>query len=240
VTTGYHERIQKALVRGPRPLTLRRLHRELEEGFPDVPGTSYSGVRKYSAGQVKKPRIELLNAMASVLGVRPEWLAFGEGEMTEELQEARRMTAESPTHPRFQDPVDWSVVIVTEALRRTPMLRGYSLADVEAMAFQLLAHASTSVESVRVDPDILTELAEPAALGLSDFVMEAWERVHGATPSEDTELQFRRFAVGLLHTLTLAFPPPGERDPREYLSSIARLGDGYITDNPPSEEPDNG
>lgn len=83
-SSGYQDRLAQALERGPRPMSVRGLHQGLEDRFPDLRGTSYGGVRHYVEGKVTSPRVELLRAMAEVLGVRPDWLAFGEGPMTEE------------------------------------------------------------------------------------------------------------------------------------------------------------
>lgn len=88
-TSGYAERLTRARERGPRPISVRALHKALEKGFPNLRGTSYGGVRHYAEGKVTAPRVELLRAMADVLEVRPDWLAFGEGEMTEAMERAR-------------------------------------------------------------------------------------------------------------------------------------------------------
>lgn len=86
LTTGYSERLQRALAKGPRPMSIRQLGSEMKKAYPDLRGATYGGVRQYVAGNIQNPRIELLRAIAEVLQVRPEWLAFGEGEMTEKAQ----------------------------------------------------------------------------------------------------------------------------------------------------------
>lgn len=91
-TDGYAERLDRARSEGPNPMSVRGLHRAVEERFPDLRGTSYGGIRQYAEGNVRNPRIELLRALADVLGVRADWLAFGEGPMTE--REAARMRAQ--------------------------------------------------------------------------------------------------------------------------------------------------
>lgn len=95
LTDRYEDRLSQALERGPRPMSVRALASELAERFPNIRGTSYGGVRVYAEGGVKNPRTELLRAMAQVLEVRSEWLAFGEGAMTEEAQRMAEGVADS-------------------------------------------------------------------------------------------------------------------------------------------------
>ncbi|MEX2531436.1 MAG: helix-turn-helix transcriptional regulator [Gemmatimonadota bacterium] len=97
-TAGYGARIARALERGPRPMSARELARRVGELYPDLRGTSYGGIRQYAEGNIQRPRVDLLRAIADVLGVRAEWLAFDEDEMTEDLQRAReaREAGEEP------------------------------------------------------------------------------------------------------------------------------------------------
>lgn len=91
VTTGYADRIREAMAHGPRPISsVRGLASRVEHQHGDVRGASYGGVRQYHAGAIGTPRLELLQAIADVLGVRWEWLAYGEGEMTEEEERRRK------------------------------------------------------------------------------------------------------------------------------------------------------
>ena len=92
-TDGYGARLAEALQSGPRPMSVRRLAREM--GSKDGPyehlrGTSYGGIRQYVEGKITKPRVELLRAMADVLEVSPDWLAFNKGPMTEAGKRTRR------------------------------------------------------------------------------------------------------------------------------------------------------
>lgn len=88
-TAGYAERLRWAMERGPKPMSARALARALEGS--GIRGTSYGGVRQYVEGKVRNPRVELLRAFADQLGVRGDWLAFGEGEPTEAAQRRREM-----------------------------------------------------------------------------------------------------------------------------------------------------
>lgn len=100
-TTGHEERIRLALERGPRPMSVRALAKEMGRRFPDLRGTSYGGIRLYTEdSKVTNPRVELLRAIAEVLEVRPDWLAFGAGAPTEE-EERARLAAEAGEEPEL-------------------------------------------------------------------------------------------------------------------------------------------
>jgi len=87
-TTGYSQRLQKALTEGPRPMSVRQLGREVVASGYRGRGASYGGIRQYVDGGVQHPRPELLEAISRTLGVRNDWLAWGEGAMTEDEQQA--------------------------------------------------------------------------------------------------------------------------------------------------------
>jgi len=77
--TGVHDRLVEALRRSD--MSIRKLQRALSEG--DVPGSGYASVHSYVKGGTE-PRRDWLAVAAGVLGVRLEWLADGDGEMTAE------------------------------------------------------------------------------------------------------------------------------------------------------------
>lgn len=64
----------------------RRVRADLGQ---NAPGASYGTIQGYTSGKVARPRLEVLKAMARALDVRHEWLAWGDGEPTEQ-QELRR------------------------------------------------------------------------------------------------------------------------------------------------------
>lgn len=64
-------------------MKVREFARAIREEHPDLRGTSDGGVRQYVQGQVRNPRVELLRAMADVLGVRRDWLEEDDGPMTD-------------------------------------------------------------------------------------------------------------------------------------------------------------
>jgi transcriptional regulator with XRE-family HTH domain len=82
-TDGYADRIKAALEMGPRPMSVRELAKRLGEKHPQVRGVSYGGVRQYVEGKVANPRTEFLRALADVLGVRWQRIAYGEGPWTD-------------------------------------------------------------------------------------------------------------------------------------------------------------
>lgn len=63
--------------------SIRSLQKELHDA--GVPGSSYANVHAYF-GNKTPPPIEFLKSAAVLLGVRPAWLAFEDGEMTWERQ----------------------------------------------------------------------------------------------------------------------------------------------------------
>lgn len=96
-TDGYKDRLSQALARGPRPMSVRGLAEVLRERYPDLRGTSYGGVRLYTepGDRPYRPRLELLRAIADVLGVREDWLAFNDGSMTEAEEHLRSSAADA-------------------------------------------------------------------------------------------------------------------------------------------------
>jgi hypothetical protein len=85
-TGGWDGRLRKAMRQ--RGVSVRALYRSVENRFPTIRGGSYGGVRLYCGSKPpKQPRLDLLEAFATVLEVRHEWLAFGEGARTEAGQE---------------------------------------------------------------------------------------------------------------------------------------------------------
>jgi hypothetical protein len=82
-TDGYDNRLKRALREGPKAMSVRKLADELEKRpkYADLRGKSYGGIRQYYEGNVTNARVELLRAIADVLTVPGDWLAFGDGSM---------------------------------------------------------------------------------------------------------------------------------------------------------------
>ena len=90
LTREYSERLGLALKEGPHPMSVRKLAEEMSSRFKHLRGSSYGGIRQYVGGKIESPRMELLDAIADVLEVRPEWLAFNSGSMTKLQEQAKK------------------------------------------------------------------------------------------------------------------------------------------------------
>jgi len=99
VTLGYRERLEEARRRAG--VSVHGLHKALREKFPDLRGTSYAGVRHYFDDPPRRPRLELLRAMAEVLGVRYERLAFDQGPWTREEEADDRLAHDATARTLF-------------------------------------------------------------------------------------------------------------------------------------------
>lgn len=105
-TDGYHRRIAEAMERGPRPIdSVRGLAKVIQEyeaadgtrPYKGLRGATYGGIRQYVEGNITNPRHELLNAIATALEVRADWLRFNEGSMTD-VQERSREEEDQLAH----------------------------------------------------------------------------------------------------------------------------------------------
>lgn len=82
------KRLLRALKR--KEMSARSLAERLQADLgKSTRGTSYAGVRALVAGEIRRPRLEVLRAAAGILDVRPEWLAAADGPMTDEEERAR-------------------------------------------------------------------------------------------------------------------------------------------------------
>ena len=70
---------------------VRRLSEQIQEKLGvNAPGTTYGALQLYRKARVYRPRVDVLEATAEVLGLRPEWLIWDEGEATDVEEYARR------------------------------------------------------------------------------------------------------------------------------------------------------
>ena len=106
-TRGYSERLAQALVHGPHPMSVRGLAKEMSSRYAHLRGSSYGGIRQYVEGKIESPRGELLQAMADELGVRPEWLAFNKGLMTEREEQAQKALKRAKSHEEGSEMAPW-------------------------------------------------------------------------------------------------------------------------------------
>lgn len=201
-------------------MSVRALAKEMQERFPNLRGTSYGGIRLYTEdGKVTNPRVELLRAIAEVLEVRPDWLAFDNGPMTErEMRalEAERDAAQLPTvtdyiaaeAPEFADlsPVVQAVVVNT-AMR---------WAGVDSPRFPFSAEGSGP--TVMAAKEVLDALKRP---------LEAWGlSLNSMEPPRQAD-----YCIAMAHALALSAPLPDELPPDDEWT-----GDGPDSDSAMSEE----
>ncbi len=155
-TDGYADRLTKARTEGPNPMSVRGLHRAVKQSFPDLRGTSYGGIRQYAEGKVKNPRVELLRAIAEVLGVRGDWLAFGEGPRTkeEEAKEAARVAVQASEYEESESFKRWQSIYLAigAAERKLPLLRNTRYPNIrdavlEDITMELFASGGRPLES---------------------------------------------------------------------------------------------
>ncbi len=146
-TAGFSERIVRALKHGPRPMSVRQLGESLGKAYPDVRGATYAGARLYASPggrAVRNPRLEVLRAMADVLGVRPEWLAYDQGDMT---ADAEALAQEFDTTP---DPVEPEVAAMIEewpALGHSGSVRALTVVIQLLNAYRALGPANVFSET---------------------------------------------------------------------------------------------
>lgn len=180
-TAGYAERLAIALQRGPRPMSVRRLQRKLAGEYPGLRGTTYGGVRQYAEGKVLNPRMELLRAIAEVLEVRGDWLAFGTGEMTRDQQEAREAAdAAGPGLDAFNQQLD-------RALREGLRAGLPGLEDV-GLAYGRLSRAVAILTLWRDD----TTAEHPLPHGFGELARRVARAVAG--PAEALDVDFVEMA----------------------------------------------
>jgi hypothetical protein len=67
---------------------VRALANEIQAATQTARGSSYGALRALMEGEIINPRVDILEAAARVMGVRPEWLIWNQGEMTDERDSA--------------------------------------------------------------------------------------------------------------------------------------------------------
>ena len=108
LTREYSERLGLALKEGPHPMSVRKLAEEMSSRYNHLRGSSYGGIRQYVEGKIESPRRELLDAIADVLGVRPEWLASNSGPMTKLQEHAQQAHQQAKSRTKPCDKIEGS------------------------------------------------------------------------------------------------------------------------------------
>lgn len=155
-------------------------------------GRTYAQINEYLQGRVEPP-LEVVRAAARVLGVRPAWLAFGEGEATPEGEaevHARRrialplttavqeaIEAEFPSAARLHQVHQRAIRTVSTVLYRTRASAGVSGADES--------------QEDEYDPDVPPEIVE-AARCVGEALQAPFDAM-GIDPDDIERLQLYRY-----------------------------------------------
>jgi hypothetical protein len=117
---GLPERLTEALKHAN--ATKHALHKRLERR--GVRGSSWGSIRNYFEGDAQ-PTLDVLLAMADELGVRLQWLAYDDGEMTAELEAA------ADRHRRLSESADSGLPdeVRAQAAHRDAVLAGLGQVD---------------------------------------------------------------------------------------------------------------
>ena len=170
----------------------------------DPYGTSYGTIRSYATGAVLKPRREVLDAIASVLGVRPDWLNTGKGypkDHDEELAVAQSIEVEW-----IGD--DWGLLAgLYHRIRQTTVLANMP-PPVRSIFWETLNRLRDQ-PSVTSGEDALYGIAKQ----IDDWVLEP---LNAYQALDTTEPQILNYYVGALNALALL----GSMAPQASVSAI--------------------
>ena len=170
----------------------------------DPYGTSYGTIRNYTTGAVLKPRRDVLDAIATVLGVRPDWLITGKGYPTDHDEELA--VAQSVEVEWLGD--DWGLLAdLYHRIRQDTMLPNMP-PPVRSIFWETL-------HRLRDQPSALS--GEDALYGIAQQI-DAWVlEPLGAYPTLKTpEPCILNFYVGALNALAVL----GSMAPRASMSVI--------------------
>ncbi len=181
------ERLNRALEdwkRGEAGRSISSFHRILAER--QVQGSSYAMIHRYLRGQWK-PSLRFLEAAAEVLGVRQQWLTYGEGP---------RNAAEAALPASRTVSVGLNAVVVTETEAKLLDLAGeLGLAELHAVRHRLIASCRDGHQAT---PNEIDDLGD----WLGKRVLEPLQRLE----SDLSERQGEDYVRAACHALMLAMP----------------------------------
>jgi transcriptional regulator with XRE-family HTH domain len=161
----------------------------------------------YAEGRVANPRIELLRAIAEVLEVRREWLAFDVGAMTEEEEQARRGVGQGAADA-IRDPDEAGMY--EEIVERFPDLKLFD-PDIPALFAMHCLRRVQALAQLGVDwsDDLLFEVAEDVWDDLWSPSQTWGLRLGRRVPLGRDEMsrQIRAMVPALDATILAVFPP---------------------------------
>lgn len=205
------ERLRIAIRRMPargRERGIRLFQKQMEERYPGVTGTSYPSIHSYLQNRTAPP-LEFLAAAAELLGVREEWLANGEGEMTEERQRIMKAAPEP-----VEEDIDDVLEEAFPGYKALPAIVQYTFADVLGRAAEAqMLNLASQLDGRRVLPNgyirlMAAEFGKLLMLPTTHF---------GFGPMDTGSREFTDYALAMLHALSLAITGPGKAEPMESL-----------------------
>ena len=172
--------------------SLRDVQQELAKR--GVRGSSYASFHGYVTNPDEIPPLELLTAAADVLGVRPAWLAFNEGEPTEEGERLRQ---------EMEDREEELGALLEE---RLPIPGGIPEV-LRALFFDTLARwwfaRKRILEEAGQEAPTLEEVAD-------DVIAAMLSPLRYWAVGSITRDRFTEYAIAMLHALRVAMPDPEE------------------------------
>lgn len=166
------ERLQRAL--DARDLSVREFQRQLKRACAraGVAGSSYTQVHNYLQGR-REPSLPVIEISARLLGVRPAWLAFGEGQQTEEgqrLEDDARTRAVLEAVPELAGEWPWGLA---ERFRQTLTSWLLTAPDARDVAPDQLAVIAGDLRALLITPTRLWGMAEGASVEYAIFLLDA-------------------------------------------------------------------
>jgi transcriptional regulator with XRE-family HTH domain len=206
--------------------SLRRLHQEVEAATNGATGSSYGSLHSLVRGKTYRPRPEILTALASLFGVRPDWLIHGTGERTEHEEQVRRLT-EAGWRPNagkdFREMVRASLrrnaQPVASPLITDSLPKAARLARDHLSMGQLPPHLQ--VLWLEVWRRLLVRSGSESATGHEmGYALQSWMTlpfaITGTVPSDDA---MERYAEAAIHALMLATDMAKDERPRDSRSA---------------------
>lgn len=197
-------------------------------------GTSYGSVWSYVNGKApQEPRRETVEAMADILGVRPEYLLFDEPR-TEAARIAEEQASAIDTGHSW--PAEWR-----------PILDAFPEFDhldpaVRIMVMRLLEDVTEgTVDPDATDDELMEAIGRKLGLLLALLYTPLLTLRAPVTNLPPTDRRFTRYAVAMLHAIEMALmgPPavPGEEPTDEWyaarIETLRNINDGRYA---PTEE----
>lgn len=169
-----------------------------------IRGSSYSMVHQYLQGEAV-PSLKFMRVAGKVLGVRPAWLAFGEGERTTGEHKIHFERVEAPEEGEAASHVSEMVEAIRETVGTTPTSNAV-LALYEKVARELIAAAPDADEASRGDAQVVSTVAQ----WLVEYPVVV---VRGKHLNEMDPGEVEDYLIAALQALSLLIPERGKGEP---------------------------